>query len=35
MAFNIDENSVICEENGVEVDFEGSIFRIASVNNIK
>lgn len=35
MPFNIDEDQSIFEEEGVERDFEGSTFKIASVNNIK
>lgn len=35
MAFNIDENSLIYEDEGILQEFEGSTFKIASVNNIK
>ena len=35
MAFNIDEDSLVYEDEGIERDFEGSTFKIASVNNIK
>lgn len=35
MAFNIDEDSMIYEDAGIERNFEGSLFRIASVNTIK
>lgn len=35
MPFNIDEDSLIYEDDGIEREFEGSTFRIASVNNIK
>lgn len=35
MAFNIDNNNLIMENEGVEVEYEGSTFKIASINNMK
>lgn len=35
MAFNIDSNNLIMENEGVDVEYEGSTFKIASINNMK
>lgn len=35
MAFNIDNDNFISENDGVDVEYEGSTFKIASINNMK
>lgn len=35
MAFNIDNNDLIMEDEGVDAEYEGSTFKIASINNMR